>query len=322
MNSHTLAKLTLGTTMIFSVAAFSWHTALAQPQVITCGATLNGGHFRLAGNVVCADGDTSNSPAITLTEGTVLDLNGYIIDCNKRTGDGILITGTGNALLHGTVSGCREGVRVPGDHNQIVGVIAHANTRAGFFVNDGDNNHFINCVAEENRRQGFYVERPELADAGADDTHFVNCLAKGNGQHGFKILQGDGTHIRHSEAIDNCRDGIEIEAGDDNSVINNRVEDNGNKAACGTAAYRPWFYAGIDILADSYHNEVINNKTSGNTGCMAQSADGPCEEALRERNLWDENVDDVTGECISTNRWHNNREDGHKIAPECAPGPL
>lgn len=203
--------------------------------------------------------------------------------------------GTGNTLLHGMVSGCRHGVRVSGDHNQIVGVTAQDNRQRGFFVDGSDNNHFVNCVATR------------------------------NGQHGFKILLGDGNHIRHSEALTNCRDGIEIEEGNKNSVINNHAEHNGNPDICllfvAPNLYRPWFYAGIDILAGSENNKVINNRTSGNTGCTAQDADGPCEEPLRDRNLWDENVDEVTGKCDSTNRWHNNREDGHKIDPECAPGP-
>ncbi len=338
--------------VLLGVIAFTPCLSFAAPQTIACGDALPRGYFRLTNDVVCAAGDTSDSPAITLTAGTVLDLNGYTIGCNERTGDGILIEGTGNILFHGTVNGCMQGVHVRSDHNYVVGVTAQDNGERGFFVDDSDNNHFfkcvaeangqqgfdvrvpeengtgaannlfVNCVAVGNGRQGFNVEGPEGNVPGPDNNLFVNCVADGNRRHGFKILLGDGNHIHNSDALANCRDGIEIEAGDYNSIINNHAEDNGNEATCAAfgEAYRPWFYAGIDLLAGSEYNEVINNQTSGNTGCTAQSADGPCEGPLRDRNLWDENVDKA-GECISTNRWYNNREDGHKIDPECAPGP-
>jgi parallel beta-helix repeat protein len=339
--------------MLLGVVLFTPCLSFAAPQTIACGDTLPWGYFRLSNDVVCADGDTSSSPAITLTRGTVLDLNGHTINCNQQIRDGILIEGTGNILFHGSVSGCTHGVHIRSNHNYIVGVTAHDNRQRGFFVDDSDNNHFVKCVAEANGqqgfdvrvpgengtgavnnlfvncvavgngRQGFNVEGPEGDVPGPDNNLFVNCVARENGRHGFKILLGDGNHIRHSDALANCRDGIEVEAGDDNTIINNRAEDNGNEATCATfgEAYRPWFYAGIDLLAGSEDNKVISNRTSGNTGCTAQSAAGPCEGPLRDRNLWDENVDAVTGECISTNRWHNNREDGHQIDPECAPGP-
>ena len=102
-------------------------------------------------------------------------------------------------------------------------------------------------------------------------------------------------------------------------MINNLVANNGNQDAC-LAAYRPWFYAGIDILLGASKNTVINNQTTGNKGCTAKSLAGPCEEAVRDRNLWDENVA-PNGTCSCTNKWINNRADGERIAPEYTPGP-
>ena len=100
-------------------------------------------------------------------------------------------------------------------------------------------------------------------------------------------------------------------------MINNLVANNGNQDAC-LAAYRPWFYAGIDILLGASDNTVINNQTTGNKGCVLAPGQDTCVAC--ERNLWDENVN-AAGICVSTNEWVNNRAGHERIAPECTPGP-
>lgn len=319
MNFRTFVKLIMKMAMLLSITVVQPPGVFAQPQTIECGVSLPAGYFRLDDNLECGAG---TSPAITATNGTVLDLNGYTINCKRTERDGIVLTGTGAVVFDGTITGCRDGVKVTGKYNLVIGVAARHNTLRGFHVDAGDMNQFVNCVAEENRRQGFNAEGLVLTNADvdrADANHFVNCVANENGRHGFKILRGNGNHIRHSEALNSCRDGIEIEAGDWNSVVNNRAEDNGNEATCARfgEAYRPWFYAGIDILTLSGHNKVINNESTGNSGCILAEGETSC--VARERNLWDENVEN--GTCDSTNKWINNRADGKRIAPECTPGP-
>lgn len=83
MKSRILFKRLMREVVLLGAIAFTPCLSFAAPQTIACGDTLPRGHFRLANDVVCADGDASNSPAITLTGGTVLDLNGHTIDCNQ-----------------------------------------------------------------------------------------------------------------------------------------------------------------------------------------------------------------------------------------------
>jgi hypothetical protein len=277
------------------LAALAMSAPLSLAWALECGAVLGTGSFTLDQDVVCGP-ENADSPAITVTGGATLHLNRHTVDCNGTVEDGIVITGTGATILQGTVMGCtNDGVSISGDQNQIVGVLS-----------------------QHNERRGFEVE--------GDDNHLVNSVADANGQHGFKILGGNGNEIRQSKALNNCRDGIEIEAieieagvegGTENLVSNNVVANNGNQDAC-LAAYRPWFYAGIDILLGASDNTVMNNQTTGNKGCVLAPGQDTC--VARERNLWDENVNDA-GTCVSTNQWVNNHAGHEQIAPECTPGP-
>jgi hypothetical protein len=94
------------------------------------------------------------------------------------------------------------------------------------------------------------------------------------------------------------------------------VEGNGNEKAC-EKDFTPWYFAGIDITAGFEenpfeYNKVKYNHACGNLGC--NGSDGNICEA-RERNYWDENVNNE-GNCASLNEWENNT-----VCPECTPGP-
>lgn len=283
--------LLFGTGMFFS-----------QAEAIDCGETLAKGHYKLTEDLTCID---SGDPALTLESGANLDLNGYTVDCNETGRDGIVLEGRNSKVRNGFIIRCENGVEITGDgHHEVLEIVVQNNTREGIRVRSAYN-QLIKIEASNNIRRGFRIE--------SDDNNLVNCLAEYNGRQGFIIEGGNDNKISNSAAFDNCRDGIEIDNdGNDNSLINNYVADNGNPDTCEASGedYLPQFYAGIDLTDGAQENIVINNRTSGNLGCDGEGC------VARERNLWDENVD-LDGNCDSTNRWNNNRVDGDRAEPEC-----
>jgi parallel beta-helix repeat protein len=303
---------------------------------VKCGDILEGGNYRLAGDVVCESG---GDPAVTLKGKTRLDLNGFAVLCNGTGRNGIVLEGSGAKVLNGVVSECKDGIVVTGEYNSIINVAmqgstrrginidggkgnlvfmcsAENNEREGFKIDTGDDNFLYKCLAQKNGRTGFKIEK------GADNL-LIKCLAENNGQQGIKIEEGNFNKIYFNEVHANCRDGIEIEEGSENVVINNLVESNGNREVCNSFAedYRPWFYAGIDVTPQSGENEIKYNRACGNHGCV------PCYDDVgeptckaRERDFWDENVD-PEGNPASTNHWKNNRIVCENVEPEYSPKP-
>jgi hypothetical protein len=110
-----------------------------------------------------------------------------------------------------------------------------------------------------------------------------------------------------------------IEEGNDNRLFYNRVDNHGNPETCAyfEKGYKPWFYAGIDVLSDSENNNIKYNRAGCNLGCVG-SDDFPCTP--RERDFWDENVDDE-GNSVSSNVWKNNRIVCNSAVPEYSPNP-
>jgi parallel beta-helix repeat protein len=289
--------------LVTGILLFGMGMFFQQAEAIECGAILARGHHKLTEDVTCSGDD--GDPALTLESGANLDLNGYTVDCNDTERDGIVMEGRNAKVRNGIIIRCENGVEITGDgHHEVLQIIVENNTRDGIRVRRAYN-QLVNIEARNNERRGFRIE--------GDDNNLVNCLAQDNGRQGFIIDGGSDNKIRNSAAFNNCRDGIEIDdEGSENSLINNYVADNGNPVTCEAFGldYRPWFYAGIDITDGAEENTVINNRTGGNLGCDGEGC------VARERNLWDENVDEA-GNCDSTNRWNNNRVDGERAEPEC-----
>lgn len=288
---------------------------------VKCGDVLEYGYFQLTGNLTC-----SQNPALRITGPAKLNLKGHTLSGDEGNNNCILIEGNNARIWNGTVRNCKEGIVIEeSDRNKLINVRACENKRRGFRIKNSSENMLINCLAKENGRRGFSIEE------NGDDNVLAWCVSKNNGQHGFKIEEGDGNKISHSKAFANCRDGIEIDAGRYNLIIDNSVKDNGNRETCDNFAtdptnpdddyyYKPWYYAGIDVTKgknqeESYpseYNEIINNHACGNHGCIGSDTD---ECKPRERNYLDENVNDE-GNCVSLNEWEKNT-----VCPECTPGP-
>lgn len=243
-------------------------------------------------------------------------MNGKMVIGN--TGINCIEMAGGATLKNGTVVNCREGIVVEGSRNRLIGIESSNNERRGFRIRNGNENVLYKCLAEGNDRTGFSIE-------GTGHNLLTKCSAINNGRQGFSI-EGEGADdnkLYSSEAKANCRDGIEINEGNGNSVVNNLVEDNGNLETCNEKGedYNPWFYAGIDVTNNSNNNEIKYNSACGNLGCVScydEFGEPTCQ--ARERNFWDENVSDI-GDSVSTNVREKNRIFCKNVMPEYSPEP-
>jgi parallel beta-helix repeat protein len=277
--------------------------------VSECGITLQDGYYELTVNLTCP---ADANPAITISGRAKLNLGGHTLSGvrdveGNATIDCIRITQDGAQVWNGTVMSCIDGIRIDSSHNKIESVESSNNDRRGLRITGGSYNLLENCSASSNKRQGYLIEE------GGSHNWVTRCTATENGRHGINIDDGSYNVIYFSTVSGNCRDGIEI-SGKKNSVLNNNVVDNANPETCDTDGdYSPWEYAGIDVRAGSEGNKIEHNSACGNFGCVG-SKDSPC--TARERNLWDENFDVSSCQCVSTNWWKHNT-----AWPECSPAP-
>ena len=278
----------IGLFSIFITAGLSLAEAVECGDVITT-------YTKPTNDLNCSNHDDT---ALTLKEGSKLNLNGkkvignYDINCIE-----IAKENDGAKVWNGTVTQCDNGIRVRSNHNLIISVE----------VRDCDSR----CIRID-----------------GDENQLKNCLVSASGRQGIKINGGSYNKIFSNLVFDNCRDGIEIDAGNYNLVFYNHVEENGNIEACGKFGnpmdpeddyyYKPWYYAGIDILLDSFRNKVKHNRAGCNLGCVG-SDDFPC--TAHERDFWDENVDNSGNSYSSTNVWKNNRVVCKSAVPEYSPNP-
>ena len=266
-------SLMIGLFGIFIAAGFSFADSVSCGDTITTNATLD--------NDLDCSGH-SGSAALRLEEGATLVLNGYQLIGNQDI-NCIDIRGDGVNVWRGSVTQCDYGIRIRSNLSRIDSVDVSDSANRGIRI-DGDWNQVMNCSVARSGRQG------------------------------IKIDEGNRNKVTSSRIFENCRDGIEIQEGHDNLVLYNQVLDNGNEDTCIAFGedYKPWFYAGIDILSDSEKNKIKYNHACGNLGCNGTD-DNPCP--ARERNFWDENVDD-NGLSVSTNEWESN-----SVCPERTPNP-
>jgi parallel beta-helix repeat protein len=259
---------------------------------IECGAEITTS-VTLTNDLNCSGYDDA---VLTLKEGAELNLNGkkvignYDNNCIEIEDDGV-------ELNNGTVTRCKDGIRIKSNSNTITSVEVSDSARRGIRIN-GNGNLLKMCLVSHNGRQGIKIE-------GANYNELFSNLVFGN-----------------------CRDGIEIDGGSYNRVLFNHVEDNGNAKICliFEEDYKPWFYAGIDVTAGftedseeypSMYNKIEYNRAGCNLGCVG-SDEVPC--TAHERDFWDENVDS-SGSCISTNVWRDNLVVCKNATPECSPNP-
>ncbi|MCG6981186.1 MAG: hypothetical protein LJE88_07230 [Deltaproteobacteria bacterium] len=74
----------------------------------------------------------------------------------------------------------------------------------------------------------------------------------------------------------------------------------------------------IDAAHDSRNNKIKYNRARCNLGCVGAD-NAQC--VAHERDLWDENVEENTGQSDSTNRWESNSIVCNNAVPEYSPSP-
>jgi len=276
----------LGISNAQNVEGFPSHKGrFNKAKPLSCGDKITS-HAVLYSDLDCSD--YSGGAALTLGEGASLNLNrkkvigNYDINCIEITEDGAKV-------WNGIVTHCDNGIRVRSNRNKITDVKVSDSASRGIRI-DKDENLLIKCLAAHSASQGI-------------------------------VIKGNDNKIFSCKVHDNCRDGIEIDEGaEGNLVFNNHVEDNGNPETCAyfpEEEYKPWNYAGIDVLAGSKNNKIKHNRAGCNLGCVGSDA-FPC--TAQERDFWDENVDDY-GNCDSTNEWESNSIVCNNAVPECSPSP-
>ena len=273
----------------------------------------------------------SGGAAITLQEGATLKMNGKKLIGNSGI-NCIEIRGDGAKIWGGTVTQCDYGIRVRSNGNSISSINVSESNGVGIRI-DGNENRITSVNVSESKDNGIRINgdgnRITSAKVSGSDDRGIRIDGNDNlaqwstvthsHTQGIKINGGSRNMIYANAVYDSCRDGIEIEEGNDNKLYYNRVEDNGNPDTCADFMedYKPWYYAGIDVLAGSENNEIKDNRAGCNSGCVGTD-DLPC--SARERDFWDENVDQA-GNSVSTNRWVNNRIKCEDAQPEYSPNP-
>lgn len=321
-------------------------------EVENCFQTLAGDQkYTLKQDLECGCGEdpTNILPAIKLIGGARLDLNGKTVSCSAcdDPGAGIVVQGDEAVVENGEVNGCERGILVEnGKNHRFENLTLSENRRSGLRAqSDSSHSQYAYIRAYNNVRRGLRIE--------GSHNEVINNHFWENGRQGL-IIEGDENEVEYNTANRNCRDGIESDGGNENVFMNNIAYGNGNPGACQPVDeedkgnylfginFRPWFYAGIDITQKDAPsgNRIQHNTAKDNLGCWVSPEErlepdsttwmkcigfvpetlADAVAALRNRNLWDENADQVDGayKCSSNNEWIDNRSDGERDAqPEC-----
>jgi len=232
------------------------------------------------------------------------------------------IDGNENIITSVKVSDSNDvGIRIDGNENRITSVKVSDSNDNGIRIK-GDENRITSAKVSGSDDRGIRID--------GNENLLIWCSVTHNHTQGIKINGGNGNKIYSNAVYDNCRDGIEIDENDDhkggdyNTLLYNHVKDNGNQETCADfeqeeeeVEYKPWFYAGIDVLAGAENNEIKYNRAGCNLGCVGSDA-SPC--TAHERDFWDENVDN-NGNNDSTNVWEKNSITCGDALPEYSPNP-
>ena len=258
-------------------------------EPVSCGDTITS-YALLTTDLDCSS--HSESAALTLQEGANLNMNGKKIIGNSDI-NCIEIGGDGVKMREGTVTQCNYGIRVRSDHNRITSVKVSDSDNVGIRI-DGDENRITSVKVSDSNDRGIRITGNEnritsAKVSGSNDTGIrINgsenwitstkvsgsndrgvsiegnenllmwCTVTFSHTQGIKIDGGDSNKVYSNAVYDNCRDGIEIEEGNDNRLFYNRVANNGKPETCAyfEEEYKPWFYAGIEVLSDSENNKI------------------------------------------------------------------
>lgn len=222
-------------TLLGAIGIMLWSVTSAHADGIQCGDVLGpGGRFELEHDLEC-----QRSPAVTVRDGAILDLNGHIVSCRLGLRC-VVLTGTGAQLLNGAVQGSTsehesislEGagwhtvrnvtstlvdanIQVRSDHNQLINVMAESANNSAFDI-IGNHNRLTDSIA-----RCIILAFGGCIDVIGNENRLINnfVTATGSPGHGF-IITGDNNVLRGNRAIRNDSIGI-IVTGTGNNLQRN-----------------------------------------------------------------------------------------------------
>ena len=231
-------------TLLGAIGIMLGSVTSAHADGIQCGDVLGpGGRFELEHDLNC------DRRAVTVQDGTILDLNGHIVTCRQGVVLGcIILTGTGAQLLNGAVEGgfhesiVLEGtgghtvrnvtstqvdsnIHVLSDHNQLINVMADSSFNSAFLI-AGNHNRLTDSIA---RCDNLSFSSGCITVFG-NENRLIDNFATATGSpdsfgNGFAIT-GHHNVLRGNRAIRNEGRGIVV-SGTGNRLSRNTALDNG-----------------------------------------------------------------------------------------------
>ena len=228
---------------------------MSSVYAVSCGDVLASGKTVVLGaDLTC----TTEDPALTVTNGTVLNLNGHTVRGNGN-GFGVILDGAGSGLKNGTientdaaviltgmgghlvrnltVTNCNDGIASLSDGNVIEKCKAIGIVYDGFFI-EGNGNWLIKNIATGSH-SGFFLfgsntsllrnraveNRGNGFEVNSDNNKFLRNVSDGNTNGNGFLVNGDSNWLVHNRARENKLAGIAVSK-EDNRLIRNRTKNN------------------------------------------------------------------------------------------------
>ena len=229
------SKTSLQLSVILGAIVFMM-AGLSSVYAVSCGDVLDsGGTVVLDTDLAC-----STNVVLTVTNGTILDLNGHTLRGN-RVGTGVILDGAGSGLKNGTIWRNAVSVVLKGTGGHLVrNVTIHGGDVAIDSRSDG--NVIENCKADTLRGSAF--------DIGGNKNWLINNIVNGANGDGF-IIYGGNTCLLWNKASGADGGGFHVFSSN-NKLLRNIADANSQLSESG-------------ILVDGGNNWLIRNRARRNT---------------------------------------------------------
>lgn len=209
--------------MLLALLSLNWLGWVSPSMAaVNCGDTIGPNESV----VLTTDLQCSDSPALILQGPKArLNMDDHELACTGTNNNGIVLRGRGARLMNGTVTSCKDGVRVRGrGGHTIKNMIAIFNADDGFDMGGlrgSSNNSLANIVVTDNGDNGIEVKD------GSNGNQSTNTVASNN-SNGISIA-GDNNQLTNTTASGNSVNGIEfVLGGESNLLVNSVASGNGN----------------------------------------------------------------------------------------------
>jgi parallel beta-helix repeat protein len=258
--------------------------------------------FTIAGSSqVTIQGLTAQNTPMNIDVIDILTNANVIRDIEVRNGgdDGIQVLGDRNLIAKCNVHGNDEGIRMEGDNNYVIQCNVHDNRDDGIEIDDSRNNLVLESIFKDNGSHGIFV------DTNAEFNLLIRNQCKKNARNGIAIRANNNAAIQNecdennfdgiliegtfvvggatgnlvfdNKVDENEDDGIELNNADQTRIIDNDVEDSGDR--------------GIILENDSDANVVDENEVEDSDGAGIFVSNNSDNNAIRRNELDDNNPD-------------------------------